>query len=571
MKIAVVGGGSTYTPELVDGFARLRDELPVAEIALVDPDEHRLELVGGLARRMLRPARASRHGRRTTSDLDEGVDGAGGRAAPAARRRPGGPRRGRDAAAGVRLRRPGDDRRGRAGQGAAHGAGRAGHRRAGPHARARTPGSSTSPTRSASSPGRCWTPATGRSGCATWRSASSAASPPTAGRRRPSRISLGHVGLNHLTWERAVLLDGVDVLPRLLATTPRRSPPDVGLPAGLIRRLGVVPVLLPALLLRARPVVARAAGQAVARRRGRGDGDAAARDVRRPGGRTTSRNCWASAAGRTTPRPRSRWSPRCSATAATLRWSTSATTARCRSWPTRRSSRFPPRSPPTGAAPLPVGAGRAAVRRAHRPRHRLRDARPGGGAARRRGPRRGRAAGPPADRAGRASPRSWPTASIAANRRAPALGERVSNRRWPSTAATARPTSRWSAEDGYVLAEGRGAAFEPQSVGVGAAVDVDRRRHAAAHRGPAPPSADHVAAYLAGADLPGRGGGDPRRDRRPGVRPGRGGRQRHLRAAARRGLRARGRGRGVRRGHQRRRRLPHRRGRPIPRPRAAHR
>ena len=32
MKLAVVGGGSTYTPELVDGFARLRDTLPVTSL-----------------------------------------------------------------------------------------------------------------------------------------------------------------------------------------------------------------------------------------------------------------------------------------------------------------------------------------------------------------------------------------------------------------------------------------------------------------------------------------------------------------------------------------------------------
>ena len=38
MKVAVVGGGSTYTPELVDGFARLRDLLPVEELVLADPD-----------------------------------------------------------------------------------------------------------------------------------------------------------------------------------------------------------------------------------------------------------------------------------------------------------------------------------------------------------------------------------------------------------------------------------------------------------------------------------------------------------------------------------------------------
>jgi 6-phospho-beta-glucosidase len=46
MKIAVVGGGSTYTPELVDGVARLTGTLKVTELALVDPDESRLAGVG---------------------------------------------------------------------------------------------------------------------------------------------------------------------------------------------------------------------------------------------------------------------------------------------------------------------------------------------------------------------------------------------------------------------------------------------------------------------------------------------------------------------------------------------
>ncbi|MEV6179167.1 6-phospho-beta-glucosidase [Streptomyces sp. NPDC052015] len=75
MKLTVVGGGSTYTPELVDGFARLRDTLPLEELVLVDPAAERLELVGGLARRIL--ARQGHPGRVvTTSDLDAGVDGA---------------------------------------------------------------------------------------------------------------------------------------------------------------------------------------------------------------------------------------------------------------------------------------------------------------------------------------------------------------------------------------------------------------------------------------------------------------------------------------------------------------
>ncbi|MGW6508757.1 family 4 glycosyl hydrolase, partial [Streptomyces niveus] len=75
MKLAVVGGGSTYTPELIDGFARLRDTLPISELVLVDPAAGRLDLVGGLARRIF--AKQGHPGTIvTTSDLDAGVAGA---------------------------------------------------------------------------------------------------------------------------------------------------------------------------------------------------------------------------------------------------------------------------------------------------------------------------------------------------------------------------------------------------------------------------------------------------------------------------------------------------------------
>ena len=53
VKIAVVGGGSTYTPELIDGFARRPERLAIDELVLLDIDPTRLEIVGGLARRML--------------------------------------------------------------------------------------------------------------------------------------------------------------------------------------------------------------------------------------------------------------------------------------------------------------------------------------------------------------------------------------------------------------------------------------------------------------------------------------------------------------------------------------
>ena len=43
LKVAVVGGGSTYTPELVEGFARRAAVLPIDELVLLDPDADRLD------------------------------------------------------------------------------------------------------------------------------------------------------------------------------------------------------------------------------------------------------------------------------------------------------------------------------------------------------------------------------------------------------------------------------------------------------------------------------------------------------------------------------------------------
>ena len=75
VKIAVVGGGSTYTPELVEGFARRAARLPIDELVLLDIDAERLAVVGGLARRML--DRLGWPGRLTlTGDRDGAIDGA---------------------------------------------------------------------------------------------------------------------------------------------------------------------------------------------------------------------------------------------------------------------------------------------------------------------------------------------------------------------------------------------------------------------------------------------------------------------------------------------------------------
>ena len=58
VKIVTIGGGSSYTPELIEGFIKRKDELPIREIWLVDIEEgkEKLEIVGNLAKRMIKKA-----------------------------------------------------------------------------------------------------------------------------------------------------------------------------------------------------------------------------------------------------------------------------------------------------------------------------------------------------------------------------------------------------------------------------------------------------------------------------------------------------------------------------------
>jgi len=53
MKVTVIGGGSTYTPELVSGFLARLDKFPLTELCLMDIDAQRLEIVGGFAQRIV--------------------------------------------------------------------------------------------------------------------------------------------------------------------------------------------------------------------------------------------------------------------------------------------------------------------------------------------------------------------------------------------------------------------------------------------------------------------------------------------------------------------------------------
>jgi 6-phospho-beta-glucosidase len=237
-KIAVVGGGSTYTPELVDGLGRMRDALPVDELVLVDPSEERLELVAGVGRRIL--SRLGHPGRlTTTSDLGSALDGVdavllqlrvGGQAA-----------RNQDETWPLECGCVGQETTGAGGLAKALRtvpvvldiAARV--RKAAPEAWIID---FTNPvgivTRALLQEGHR---AVGLCNVA------------IGFQRRfaemvgvePERLELDHVGLNHLTWERAARVDGVDRLPQLLADHGGEIAESVGLPVSLLTALGVVP------------------------------------------------------------------------------------------------------------------------------------------------------------------------------------------------------------------------------------------------------------------------------------------------------------------------------------------
>ncbi len=84
------------------------------------------------------------------------------------------------------------------------------------------------------------TRAIGRLAYATWRSASSAASPQDLG-VEPERVTLDHVGLNHLSWITAVTVDGTDRLPEILEAEAPSIASMVRLPVEQILELGAVP------------------------------------------------------------------------------------------------------------------------------------------------------------------------------------------------------------------------------------------------------------------------------------------------------------------------------------------
>jgi 6-phospho-beta-glucosidase len=237
MKVAVVGGGSTYTPELVDGLGRLQDVLPVDELVLVDPASERLELVAGVGRRILH--RLGYPGRLTTAtDLEPALDGVdavllqlrvGGQAA-----------RDQDESWPLECGCVGQETTGAGGLAKAL--------RTVPVvldiAEQVTKAAPDAWIIDFTNPVGIVTRALLQEG----HRAVGLCNVAIGFQRRfaallgvePELVDLDHVGLNHLTWERAVRVDGVDRLPELLAGHVDEIAP-AGLPPALLTSLGVVP------------------------------------------------------------------------------------------------------------------------------------------------------------------------------------------------------------------------------------------------------------------------------------------------------------------------------------------
>jgi len=239
MKLAVIGGGSTYTPELVDGIARLTGEIKITELVLVDPDAERLSVVGPFSARIM-----ARYGHpavvRWTSDLDSGFDGAG---AVLLQLRVGGQAtRHRDETWPLEFCCVGQETTG-----------------AGGFAKALR----TVPVvldvaarvRELAAPDAWIIDFTNPVGIVT-RALLDAGHRAIGlcnvaiGYQRlaasllgvtPEAVALDHVGLNHLTWERAALVDGTDRLPGLIAAHGEEIAAHTGLPLAATTAYGAVP------------------------------------------------------------------------------------------------------------------------------------------------------------------------------------------------------------------------------------------------------------------------------------------------------------------------------------------
>lgn len=238
MKVAVVGGGSTYTPELIDGFARLHS-IPLDELVLIDPATDRLDVIGPLGQRIF--ARHGHPGRISwTSDLDAGLTDAstviiqlrvGGQTA-----------RMSDETFPLECDCVGQETTGAGGLAKAM--------RTVPvvldvarRARARAAAGAwivafTNPvgiiTRALLDDGHR---AVGLCNVAIGLQRHFASLLGAS----PESVILDHVGLNHLTWERAVTVDGVDLLPKLLVEHGKELAARVAVPLRVLELTGTVP------------------------------------------------------------------------------------------------------------------------------------------------------------------------------------------------------------------------------------------------------------------------------------------------------------------------------------------
>ena len=239
VRVTVVGGGSTYTPELVEGFVRRYDRLPVDELVLHDIDAERLSIVGGLADRMADKADSPTRIVQTTS-RDEALDGAdfviiqlrvGGQAARLI-----------DETLPPTFGTIGQETTGAGGLAKALRTVPVVLELAEEAARRAAPGAwildFTNPvgivTQALLDEGHR---AIGLCNVAIGFQRDLA-------KRfgvEPERVQLEHVGLNHLTWERRVLVDGEDRLPSLMDTDAESIARQVRLPVELIRALRQIP------------------------------------------------------------------------------------------------------------------------------------------------------------------------------------------------------------------------------------------------------------------------------------------------------------------------------------------
>jgi 6-phospho-beta-glucosidase len=238
-RITVVGAGSTYTPELVEGFARRSERLPIDELVLLDIDAERLEVVGGLARRML--DRLGWSGRVTlTGDRDAALDGAdfvllqlrvGGQAARLV-----------DETLPLRFGVIGQETTGAGGFAKAL--------RTVPRVLELAELTARRANKDAwivdfTNPVGIVTQALIDDGHRALGLCNVAITLQRRLAKRfnvsPDRVQLEHVGLNHLSWERAVRVDGEDRLPDLLDEDASELAEELRLPAEMIRWMRAIP------------------------------------------------------------------------------------------------------------------------------------------------------------------------------------------------------------------------------------------------------------------------------------------------------------------------------------------